>query len=121
LASDKNLDYDYNGLYSQLKPAMFVRLKSITMSKIAKFIAGEALNLSVGYLAGLSASMLVNKFFVKKGLVNLWGLAAKRDALKKDTYEWVMFIASYLIGLIVMILVNYLLQRLRNQKPAEQA
>ena len=91
------------------------------MSKLAKFIAGEALNLSVGYLAGLSASMLVSEFFVKKGLVNLWGLAAKRDALKKDTYEWVMFIASYLIGLVVMVLVNYLLQRLRNQKPAEAA
>ncbi len=89
------------------------------MSKFTKFIAGEALNLSIGYLAGLSASMLVSKFFVKKGLVNLWGLAAKRDALQKDTYDWVMFIASYLIGLIVMVLINYLLQRIRGQKPAE--
>lgn len=91
------------------------------MSKFTQFIAGEALNLSVGYLAGLSASMLVSKFFVKKGLVNLWGLAAKRDALQKDTYDWVMFIASYLIGLTAMVLVNYLLQRMRGQKPAENA
>lgn len=91
------------------------------MSKIAKFIAGEALNLSIGYLAGLSASMVVSKFFVKKGLVNLWGLAAKRDALNKDSYEWLMFFASYAIGLAVMLAINFLMQRLRNQKPAEAA
>jgi hypothetical protein len=91
------------------------------MSKFTKFIAGEALNLSVGYLAGLSASMLVSKFFVKKGMANLWGLAAKRDAVNKDTYEWLMFVSSYVIGLLVMVSINYLLQRMRHQKPAEAA
>ena len=89
------------------------------MSKLTKFIAGEALNLSVGYLAGLSASMLVSKFFVKKGLVNLWGLAAKRDAVDKDTYEWLMFGASYFIGLLVMVLINYLMKRLRGKDVGE--
>ena len=86
------------------------------MSKLTKFIAGEALNLSVGYLAGLSASMLVSKFFVKKGLVNLWGLAAKREAVGKDDYEWLLFIASYVIGLGVMVSVNYLMKRLRKKE-----
>ena len=85
------------------------------MSKYINFIAGEALNLSVGYLAGLSASTLVSKFFVKKGLVNLWGLTAKREAIRKDDYEWLMFIASYLIGLLVMVSVNYLMQKIRKR------
>jgi len=89
------------------------------MSKFFNFIAGEALNLSVGYLAGLSASTLVSKFFVKKGLVNLWGLTAKREAIKKDDYEWLMFIASYLIGLFVMVSVNYLMRKIR--KPTAPA
>lgn len=87
------------------------------MSKFINFIAGEALNLSVGYLAGLSASTLVSKFFVKKGLVNLWGLTAKRDAVGKDDYEWLMFIASYLIGLLVMVSVNYLMKKIRKPAP----
>lgn len=87
------------------------------MSKYINFIAGEALNLSVGYLAGLSASTLVSKFFVKKGLVNLWGLTAKREAIRKDDYEWLMFIASYLIGLLVMVSVNYLMQKIRKRTP----
>lgn len=86
------------------------------MSKFIQFIAGEALNLSVGYLAGLTASTLVSKFFVKKGLVNLWGLTAKREAVSKDDYEWLMFIASYLIGLFVMASVTYGMKKIR--KPA---
>ncbi|MCC6460906.1 MAG: hypothetical protein IT260_10580 [Saprospiraceae bacterium] len=88
------------------------------MSKIKSFIVGEVTNLSVGYLAGLSASMLVNRFFVKKGLVNLWGLAAKREAVGKDAYEWLMFIASYVIGLAVMLLVSYLMEKIRRPEPA---
>lgn len=87
------------------------------MSRHIRFIAAEVTNLAVGYLAGLTASNLVSRYFVKKGLVNLWGLAAKREAVKKDTYEWMMFFASYLIGLIVMLTVNYLMKRLRKPEP----
>lgn len=83
------------------------------MSKFTQFIAGEITNLAVGYLAGLTASNLVSRFFVKKGLVNLWGLAAKREAVSKDAYEWLMFISSYLIGLAVMLAVSYLMQKIR--------
>lgn len=85
------------------------------MKKLLTFLSQEVLNLSVGYLAGLIASNLVSKFFVKKGLVNLWGLTARREALKKDDYEWLMFIASYLIGLLVMVVVQYAMRRLRGQ------
>ncbi len=89
------------------------------MSKITQFISGEVINLSVGYLAGLIASNLVSRYFVKKGLVNLWGLAAKREAVSKDAYEWLMFVSSYLIGLLVLLAVNRLMQQWR--KPEETA
>lgn len=88
------------------------------MSKHTQFIINEIINLSVGYLAGLTASNLVSRYFVKKGLVNLWGVAAKREAVSKDAYEWIMFIASYLIGLIVMLAVSYAMQKIR--KPEKQ-
>lgn len=90
------------------------------MYKFATFFGQEVFNLAVGYLAGLMASNLVSRFFVKRGLVNLWGLAAvKRNALQKDDYEWLMFAASYLIGLIVMVAVQYGMRRLRGQKTVE--
>lgn len=85
----------------------------ILMSKYIQFVAGEVTNLAVGYLAGLSASMLVSEFFVRKKVGNLWGLAAKREAVSKDDYGWLMFVASYVIGLGVMVSVNYLMRRMR--------
>lgn len=89
------------------------------MSKFTQFVIGEVTNLAVGYLAGLTASNLVSRYFVKKGLVNLWGLTAKREAVNKDTYEWIMFIASYLIGLAVMLAVSYGMQKIRKTDKAE--
>lgn len=88
------------------------------MSKFTQFLINEVTNLAVGYLAGLTASNLVSRFFVKKGLVNLWGIAAKREAVKKDTYEWLMFIASYLIGLAVMLAVSYTMKKIRAPEQA---
>lgn len=90
------------------------------MKKIIPFLTQEALNLAVGYLAGLLASSLVSRFFVQRGLANFWGLTAQRNALKKDEYEWLMFAASYLIGLIVMILVQYAMRRLRGQVTVQE-
>jgi hypothetical protein len=88
--------------------------------KISAFLLHEVLNLSVGYLAGLSASNLVSEFFVRKKLGNLWGLTAKREAVSRDDYDWLIFGSSYLIGLVVMVLVNYGMKRLRGQHPEEE-
>lgn len=84
------------------------------MNTFKNFLASEVLNLAIGYLAGLTASSLVSRFFVKKGLVNLWGIAAKREAVSKGDYEWLLWGASYFIGLAVMVLVNYAMRRLRS-------
>lgn len=86
------------------------------MKKFISFVGQEAMNLSVGYFAGLMASNLVSQFFVRRGLGNLWGLTTKRSALNKDDYDWVMFFTSYAIGLIVMVLVQFGMRKLRGQK-----
>lgn len=92
------------------------------MQKFFEFVGKEVLNLAVGYLAGLWASTLVSRFFVKKGLVNLWGLAAvKREALSKDSYGWLMFVAAYAIGLLVMMTVTYGMKMLFGAKDEASA
>lgn len=89
------------------------------MKKFLLFVRGEIINLAIGYLAGLWASSLVSRFFVKKGMANLWGLTAKKEAVSKDDYGWLLFIASYGIGLLVMVSVNYLMKKVLPQKEAE--
>ena len=51
---DDEQDWNFNYFVSKNK-----------MKKLMLFLGHEALNLSVGYLAGLMASYLVSKFFVK--------------------------------------------------------
>lgn len=87
--------------------------------KFLHFAAGEILNLSVGYLAGLTASNLVSRFFVQKKMANLWGLAAQKEAVSRDNYDWLMFWSSYAIGLIVIMIVSYTIKRLRAEKTDE--
>jgi hypothetical protein len=53
--------------------------------------------------------------------VNLWGVAAKREAVSKDTYEWLMVISSYLVGLAVMIGVTYLMKKMRKKEAVLQS
>lgn len=84
--------------------------------KFLSFVGNEILNLSVGYLAGLTASNLVSRFFVKKKLANLWGLTAQKEAVSKGDYEWLMFGSSYAIGLIVMLVVSFLMRKLQGEK-----
>lgn len=86
------------------------------LKKFLHFVSGEILNLSMGYLAGLTASNLVSRFFVRKKLANLWGLTAQKEAVSKDDYEWLMFGTSYAIGLIVMLIVSYVIRRLQGEK-----
>ncbi|MCC7245751.1 MAG: hypothetical protein IT269_08740 [Saprospiraceae bacterium] len=91
------------------------------MKRFFNFLLNEVLNLAVGYLAGLTASNLVSQFFVRRKLGNLWGLAAKREAVSRDDYDWLLFIASYVIGLVVMVSVNYMMKRLRGKNEGVNA
>lgn len=86
------------------------------MKKITDFILHEVVNLAIGYLAGLGATRLVERYFVKKGWSNLWGLAAKREAVSGDTYEWLLFGVSYGIGLAVLLLINQLMKKINPKK-----
>ena len=83
----------------------------IDNKKVTRWAVSKILGQAVGYLAGFSSSLIVAQFFVKKNLWNGFGLFAKREAVNKDTYEWLLFLSSYIIGFLVMQLVTYLLKK----------
>lgn len=79
--------------------------------KVAKHLAGEALGQLVGFMAGLGASSVLHRFFVRKSVFNLWGAFSSRQAVDKDTLHVLEWIVSALIGFAVFSLVNWLFQR----------
>jgi hypothetical protein len=60
----------------------------------------------------------VSKFFETKSLRNLWGLAAKKTVVSKETLGWLEWSISLVIGFIVFEIVNKVLkQYLQNNYP----
>ncbi len=80
---------------------------------VGGFVWGEILSGAAGWTAGLAGSWLVSQFFVARGIRNLWGLAARGDrtVVSHDTYAWLGTISEYVVGLIVLLVVQQLVDR----------
>jgi len=81
------------------------------VKKKATSVATEMINYAVSYLAGYSASMLVNRYFVTRKLSNLWGLTANKKVLDHDTYNATLFWSTYFFGVVIGLTVSYLIKR----------
>jgi len=64
-----------------------------------------------GWTAGVLASDLVGSYFKTKSAKNLWGLKGRHDGktmISKDDFEMYSWWASYIFGLIILILVRHI-------------
>lgn len=75
------------------------------------FLVEEVLGEAIGYLAGLWAYFLVSNFFIERKVGNLWGLFSQKAKVSKDEFSWLTFIAAFILGLTVMILVKQVVKR----------
>jgi hypothetical protein len=74
--------------------------------KILRYLYDEAIGRFLGFVIAMSASGLVSKFFETRSLRNLWGITAKKKVISKDAFENYEWIASVIIGFIVLELYN---------------
>lgn len=68
---------------------------------------------AAAWSAGLITAGLVQRFFEVRGLRNLWGVAAfsGRSVVSGHDYRLLVTLASYLAGLIMLILIRRLVLR----------
>ncbi len=63
----------------------------------------------MGFLIGMSATGLVAQFFETRGIRNLWGLTAKKTIVDKNTFAYLEWFISLVIGFVVFeIFTNYI-------------
>ncbi|HOA38379.1 MAG TPA: hypothetical protein PLQ65_15005 [Flavihumibacter sp.] len=80
------------------------------MTKISRqFIA--YLNSSVtgnfiGFAIGMASARLVSHFFTTRSIRNLWGLTAKKTVVDKDSFHFMEWAVSLLIGFLVFELIS---------------
>ena len=54
-----------------------------------------------GFVIGMAATGLVSRFFETKSFKNLWGLTAKKKVVDKETFGYLEWTASVVIGFLV--------------------
>jgi hypothetical protein len=84
-----------------------------TREGVMAFFGHQVLVNTVAWTGGVVAAGLVRRFFEIRGFWNLWGLAssAGRSPLSVDDYQALMTLASYLAGLVMMVLIRHLVLR----------
>jgi hypothetical protein len=79
------------------------------VKKVLSRIFDEVIASGIGWVAGILSIDLLDKFFVKKNIWHAWGIFSKRVAIKKDELSLLEWLLTAVIGFIVMILVNKLI------------
>lgn len=63
------------------------------------------------FISGMSAANLISMFFETRSIANLWGLTAKKTVIDRDTFGFLEWTCSLVIGFITFEVVNRLMHR----------
>lgn len=78
--------------------------------KLTKYILSQAVSKFMSFITGMWASGLVSAFFDRKNSENLWGLQGDKKVLNSESYQMVENILAILIGFMVLLLVDYIIE-----------
>ncbi|NII29447.1 hypothetical protein HB364_30490 [Pseudoflavitalea sp. X16] len=60
----------------------------------------------IGFVIGMASARLVSHYFTTRSIKNLWGLAARKTVVDKQTFSLMEWSISILIGFIVFELIS---------------
>ena len=83
------------------------------MKKFFLHLAKEIFNFGIGWIFGLFATQLVLLFFEERDFSNLWGLWSNKIIVQESTLTIIEWITSAVIGYIVMMRVNKIIEKLK--------
>ena len=86
-------------------------MKKINARTVFKYLYDQLTGNFIGFLIGTSATGLVGQFFETRSIKNVWGLAAKKTVVNKDTFHNMEWIISIVIGFIVFEIVTKVIKQ----------
>lgn len=60
----------------------------------------------IGFAIGMASTRLVAHFFTTRSIKNLWGLTAKRTVVDKQTFSFMEWAISIIIGFLVFEIIS---------------
>ncbi len=70
----------------------------------------ETVSNVIGWIAGLLSIDILDYFFIQKSWKNVWGVFSKRTVVDAETYSFLEWLLTALLGFLVMVLVNRLVR-----------
>ena len=89
-----------------------------TSQKFLQYVYSNYIGNFIGFAIGMASTRLVAHFFTTRSLKNLWGLTAKRTVVDKQTFSFMEWAISIVIGFLVFEIISKWVQR--NMNPVLQ-
>ena len=74
--------------------------------KAARTITEELIANAIGWVAGLLSVDLLSLFFTERKLTNAWGLFSRKTAVSAETFSFLEWIVTAVVGFAVLFVVN---------------
>ena len=102
-------------------------MKSNVSQKLLQYMYSNYTGNFIGFAIGMASTRLVAHFFTTRKLGNLWGLAAKKAVVDKQTFSFMEWMISIIIGFLVFEIIskyikkkmNPVLQKYKGYLPAD--
>ena len=103
-------------------------MKTNITRKFISYIGNNFIGNFLGFAIGVASTGLVSHFFTTRSIRNLWGLAARKTVVDKQTFSTMEWMISIVIGFIVFEIVSKWLKkkideiiaRYKNAPPLEE-
>jgi len=84
-------------------------------------IVEEVIANGIGWIAGLASVDLLGEFFIVKKWYNLGGIFSKRTAIDSDTFSFLEWTLTAVIGFVVMIVINKFIRKKLFKKKLDES
>jgi len=81
-------------------------MKSNTSQKFLQYMYSNFTGNFIGFAIGMASTRLVARFFTTRSIHNLWGLTAKKTVVDKQTFSWLEWMVSIIIGFLVFEVIS---------------
>lgn len=89
-------------------------MKSNVSQKLVQYMYSNFTGNFVGFAIGMASTRLVAHFFTTRKLGNLWGLTAKKTVVDRDTFSFMEWMISIIIGFLVFEIISKWIKKKMN-------
>ena len=90
-------------------------MKSNTGQKFMQYVYSNYTGNFIGFAIGMASTRLVAHFFTTRSIKNLWGLTAKKAVVDHQTFSFMEWAISIIIGFLVFEIISKHLRKRLDQ------